>query len=271
MTQQVPQPEPTTQDAVALQTAMTDPAQLSTGPKPADDVPQPEKKADEPAPKPEATPEPNPKDTPEPTPEPPTEYETYADPEANAIVGTLKEAGLSPQESYAIFGKATETGNIGDIDVAKLKEKLGDTQSQLVLSAISNHFSKVTAQVTALKNAIFDVTGGEANFTKIADWAKAKEGTDAEFAAKLAVYRGMLQQGPLPATLAIKELKAAYIADPSNKSLDLKVVAGDTTATGALQPISKMEYFREMEKAILKRDTAKVAELNARRKATPSA
>lgn len=267
-----------TDDVKAIQEEFTDPAQKSSGPKPpaepSNTPPATPVAEDEPKATPGA-PEPKPGDAkPEDEPKPadkvePTEFVKYGDPQADAIVDFIQEAGMTPADAASIFGKANESGNLADIDTAKLTEKLGAAKSQMVMTAVTAYFGKVQAEYAAVDKAVFDAVGGEDNMKTIGTWATAKEASDPTFKAKLDAYRTMLKQGPVQAELAAKELKTLYNADPNNTTLGTKPVQGDSVPTnGTFEPLSKADYFRQMEVATRNRDTKLIEQLNARRLAS---
>lgn len=249
-----------------LQDQLTDPSQTGAGPKP----PEPAKQEPAPTPVPEPVPEPA-KDTPAPDAEPeptPAEFTKYGDPEADAIVDFVQEAGMTPADAKEVFGKSVESGKLEDIDAVKLAAKLGENKAKVVLAAVKSYFDRIQVQITDMKTAVFGVVGGEDNMKLIGEWARAKEVTDPAFKEKVDTYRDMLKQGKVQAELAAKELKALYNADPNNKTLGTKAVEGDTQGQNNFEPITKRQYFTEMEVAVRTKDKAKIEQLNARRLAS---
>lgn len=255
-----------------LQDQLTDPSQTGVGPKP----PEPAKQEPTPAPTPATEPTPEPakepaKDTPAPDVEPepaPTEFTKYGDPEADAIVEFVQEAGMTPADAQEVFGKSVESGKLEDIDAVKLAAKLGENKAKVVLAAVKTYFDRVQSQITDVKNAVYGVVGGEDNMKLIGEWARTKEVSDPAFKQKVDTYRNMLKQGKVEAELAAKELKALYNSDPNNKTLGTKQVTGDNPGQTNFEPITKRQYFTEMEVAVRTKDKAKIEQLNARRLAS---
>ena len=200
--------------------------------------------------------------------EPEAEYATYSDPEDVAIVEALKTFEVTATQAQAVFGKATETGNIGDVDVAKLKELVGDVKANLLLNSVKTRFDQVQAANKAQETAVYGVVGGEANMKTIAEWARKAEATSSEFKAKLDTYRGMLNANPTQAGLAAQALLTAYNADPANKTLSITMQQGTVSNLTNYDSITRADYFVAFEAAHRKGDKVAMAVLDNRRTAS---
>lgn len=197
------------------------------------------------------------------------EYVTYNDPEADSIVSVLKEAGITAKESHDIFSKAIESGKLDTIDAKTLEDKLGKDKATLVLMGVKSYYTKMQGTVNEVVNTVHKEFGGKDNFEIVKTWALKVEAADPEFKKAMDDYRGMFASNPRAAALASKELLNAYKADPRNKSLVIKMVEGDSSASISTdETISRSDYITQLEAAQRKGNRAEVARLNAVRQST---
>lgn len=198
------------------------------------------------------------------------EYAVYGDESADSAIALLKEAGVAPEEADKYFSKAIESGKLEDIDVKGLTEKVGKEKANLILLGVKDYHTRVTATVTKVVEEVYKVTGGKDQFDALAKWAQEREKTDGAFGTQLNEFRTMLDGTPTQARLAAQELVKLYNADPKTKSLNVTITHGDSTYSSGLdlQYINRADYVSALKVAEDKRDTAEVARLNARRKAS---
>ena len=195
------------------------------------------------------------------------EYPVYNDETADAVVGILKEAGVTPEEADTFFRAAVESGKLEDIDVTKLTEKVGKEKANLIMVGVKDFYNRNTQAVKTVVDEVYKVTGGEEQFATLRNWALEKEKSDPAFKAELDEYRNMLNSTPVAARLAINELVKAYNADPKTKSLTVNITSGDKVGSGGLELgyISRADYVAARKVAEDKRDFAEVDRLKARR------
>ena len=198
-----------------------------------------------------------------------TEYATYNDPSADAIVSTLKEAGVSVADANAIFGDAIEQGDLSKIDVAKLTELVGKTKADMLLLAAQDYYGRTFGRIQETTKAVFEELGGEKNWQTLAAWSKAKQETDLAFKAQAEEFNAMLELGKTSALLATRALVDLYNKDPKNKTLNTKMVQGDSTGNAAdVSPLSREEYLAKYKIASEKGDVQEMNRLNAQRQAS---
>lgn len=200
--------------------------------------------------------------------EPLLEYPTYDDPTANSVVNLLKKAGVTPDESDKFFRKAVESGNLDDVDVTALAEKVGKDEADLIMIGVKKYYSDNVKATNDVVAEVYKTLGGEEQTNTLIAWALEKEKTDAKFGEDLNEYRKMLDGTPTQARLAAQELLKAYNADPKTKSLSVNITHGDKPGSGdaSLEYINRQDYVKALTVAEAKRDKSEVARLNARRK-----
>jgi hypothetical protein len=190
------------------------------------------------------------------------EYVKMDNPDAQAAIDLMSEAGVSPIEANAIFAKAIESKKLEDIDWPTLEAKIGAQKARLVKNGIERYFDEVVSVQVAVTEKAYETMGGQENWVKVRDWAQKVEKTDPKFAVKVAEYRKMIETGGLSADTAVKALKADYEADPKNGGLGQNtVLRGDTNAVTTGSPLSRQDYNQELHKAYARR--AKPAEIEA--------
>lgn len=179
-----------------------------------------------------------------------TEYVTVSDPSASAAIALLKEKGVTPAESNAIFNKFVASGDVKDIDTAALVAKVGQASATLIINGATQAHATATAKTAADKAALFEGTGGEANWETVRTWAKAKEATDPSFKSRVDDVRSLLDKGGVHAEIAGRELVRMYDADPATKGLNnAKLVAGGKPSTDAGTNLTRADYVIERKKA----------------------
>jgi len=199
--------------------------------------------------------------------EPLKEFPVYDDPVANSVVNLLKKAGVTPVEADTFFSKAVESGDLKDIDLTALVDKVGKDEADLIMIGVKDYHSRNSAAVKLVVDEVHKITGGEEQFTTLKNWALEKEKVDPKFSQELDEYRRMLDGTPTQARLAAQELLKAYNADPKTKSLNIKLTEGDKSGSNnlSLDYISRADYIVALQAADDKKDAGEVARLNARR------
>lgn len=199
-----------------------------------------------------------------------TEYPTYGDEAADAVVAMLKEAEVSPVDADKWFREAVKTGDLTKIDMKAITEKLGKEKANLVLIGVKDYYTRMNAAVQATVTAVHTEVGGEGNWTKIGEWASKKANTDKGFAEQLAEFNKMFDLSPTAAKSAARELKSLYEKDSGNKSLNTKIVEGDSTASGGVggEKLSRQEYLTKAKAAWDRGDYAEYNALRAQRAAS---
>jgi hypothetical protein len=209
-----------------------------------------------------------------PTPQPESKQEAPAeqwvstgDEVADTAIALLRDGGMSVKEAESVFGKAVQSGNLEDIDVAALEAKLGKQTTTLVLAGVRDWHNRVAAETLRTAQAVKSVVGGDKAWDTLRAWALERETKDAAFSVEMQEYRKMIDQGGKPAQWAAKELLELYNADPKTTGLANKLLQGDARPVDNTEPLSRAEYFKLVTAAEARHDKAEVGRLNARRKA----
>jgi len=224
------------------------------------------------APKPAETPAPT--DTPvaEVVPEEiPTEYPDYGDSNANAVVSMLVDAKVEPGEAYALFKEAMSTGDFSKVDMKTLTDKLGKAKAELAVLGAKTYYETQTKVTKEICEAAYAATGGEANYTKVQQWARDKSSKDSEFAKVCQGFNQMFDLNATAASMAAKELLALYEKDKGNSSLNNKQISGTsavTTSASNGEYINRSDYVNQLKEAYNKNDTHEISRLRALRAAS---
>lgn len=199
------------------------------------------------------------------------EYVTLDHPSGQAAIDLLKESGVTPVEANVLFEEAIKTGDLTKVKWDQLEAKIGKGKALLVKNGIEAYYNDVGAKNTKTRDAVFEIMGGEANWTKVKLWAQAAEKVDptGEIAEEVSNARKALDLGGTAGKEAAKRLKTLYEADKSNKGLGVTtLVKGDSVAKAAGDPLSRADYLTAMKKLhATGYSAAEEAKLNSRRKA----
>lgn len=199
------------------------------------------------------------------------DYVQLEHPSGQAAIDVLKEAGVPPAEANALFEKALKSGNLEDVDWAKLETLIGASKTVLVKTGVEAYNNEVHKETLKTVEYAYELMGSKDNWEKVSKWAKAKEKSDAKFKPVVdGIRKGIEANGHL-SQIALKELKNLYESDPKNNSLGAEkaLVTGDKGAA-PVEPLSRREYGDLLLKASnpMSRTTdAELAVLRARRNA----
>ena len=200
-----------------------------------------------------------------------TEYPDYGDANANAVVNILKEANIPVAEAHELFKDAVETGDFSKVNVATLTEKLGKAKADLVMLGVQTYYNTFTQNTKDTVDAVYKEVGGEANYTKVLQWARTKAAKDPAFAKQCEGYNQMFDLNKTAALMAAKELVHAYEQDSGNSSLTRKQVHGDAAVTTSASDggyIGRADYLTQLKEAYAKNDTHEINRLRTLRKAS---
>ena len=192
-----------------------------------------------------------------------TEYVTLEDPSGQAAINLLKEAGVDPNEANSIFAKAIQSGDMADIDRAKLEKLVGKDKAVLILAGAQDYYTRAQEHRDADIKAVYDVGGGEQNWNPLREWAQASEKADSASKRRIDQVRDMLSKGGLYAEAGARELVRMHKADPSTKGLSAStnnLVSGDSIPDAG-KPMSRSDYVEALHKA--HRDGASAATIGA--------
>ena len=167
---------------------------------------------------------------------------------ADSVLTTLQNAGVTPDEAKVLLWDAVKEGDLTKVDVAALKEKIGDAKATLVMAGVTSFVEKQATRNAAIIEDIKTVSGGDENWKKMAAWGKENLPE-----ADLTEYRTMIDRGGPQARWAAGQIASAYNADPANTSLDTggtaPVVEGDGGAGPSARATSRAEYVTELDAA----------------------
>ncbi|QIG73200.1 putative capsid assembly protein [Rhizobium phage RHph_I40] len=172
---------------------------------------------------------------------------------ADNAIEIMKAAGVTPVEGNVVFEEAIRSGDLNKVKWDVLEARIGKAQAALVKTGITQYYNTEYQEQQETVNYAYKQVGGEEGWNKIVLWAQAAEKTDKAFAKDLSQYRKAIDVGGFAGRAAIDALKTAYEAAPGNGSLGGKALerGGSTAANhdAASQPLGRVAYFRELEKA----------------------
>ena len=163
----------------------------------------------------------------------------HEDVNIRAVQTLLADAKVTEANAFKIFGKAVESGNLADIDMAELTAKLGETKAQLAMAGIQQWHSTVYAAAKATTDKVHAAFGGEAGWEAAKTFFQGKESDPT-----VQELRGMLDKGGIQAELAVERMVKMYTADPNTKTGQLPVkIQGIQTGNGPTQIIADRKEF----------------------------
>lgn len=200
-----------------------------------------------------------------------TEYTKFEDPNAQAAVDLLKEAGVAPADANAMFEKAIASGDLKDVDWAAIEAKIGATKTLLLRNGVEKYYETTYKAAKETEAKVYDVLGGKENWDKVKQWSNDLASKDPAHKAVEAEIRKAIDMNGWIAEQAVARLKSLYEADPKNSGLsgEKKLERGDTNAAASGTPLTRAEYVIELRKANANKATtqADIAALDARRRA----
>lgn len=200
----------------------------------------------------------------------PKDFAKYDDEAAQAVISVLKDAGVTPKEADSYFSKAVQSGKLEDIDVAGLTAKVGKEKASLVLIGAKDYYNRNMAATKEVVEAAYTEVGGQENYTKVRDYFRKAVETKPELESTLKEWNQMFDLNKKTALVAVKEMVKLYNEDPKNRSLQIRMVEGDTAATSTSdgEKLSRNDYLAKVKVAQDKRDFEEVARLRAVRAAS---
>lgn len=203
------------------------------------------------------------------TEEEPAPWESTGSEAGDAVQDILQAAGVTADQAKALMYDALVAGDVTQIDQAALTELVGESQAKLVMIGAKDMVAEHQKNLKELTSLLHKEAGGEENWNVVSEWAK--KNVPKERREQLA---DMLDAGGEQAAFAASRLVASYNADPKNTSLkatESEIVADDVAAAPTVEPIGRVEYFEQMEKAVRSGDTTAQTQLKARRAAARKA
>lgn len=179
----------------------------------------------------------------------PKGYAEHDHPALKQTVEFMKTAGVSVEDSNAIFGDAIEARDVSKVDKAKLVEKVGASQAEVIMVLVNAAAEGYAKQFKEVEDALFPLAGGADGFKAMKEWAVAKEAADPEFAKTLNEIRNDLDNGSLRTKkAAIAELYTLFKDDPT-VTIPANLQEGTGTGATSVEPLSRREYVDLVEKA----------------------
>lgn len=208
------------------------------------------------------------KDDEEATKEEPAGYAEHDHPALKQTVEFLKTAGVSVEDSNAIFGDAIEARDVSKVDKAKLVEKVGPAQAEVIMVLVNAAAEGYAKQIKEFEDVIHPLTGGADGFKAMKEWANAKEAVDPAFKKTLDEIRNDIDTGNARTKkAAITELYQMYKDDPT-VTIPANLQEGTGKGATSVEPLTRREYTDLVEKAERNKTIDKVGpQLWARRQA----
>ena len=193
----------------------------------------------------------------------------HADPRVQGVESMLAEKGLSTEQVQSIFAKALETQDVKDVDVAKLKEHLGEAGAKLAMQNLEAFSADVARAAKTLYDTAVGLTGGEEGYKQFSEWVQTC--TDGALGAEVQELRQALAMGGKVAYLALESLNNSWRKYSQHAVGTAALITPDGgNATASVQPFSnRREYVNAMKEAHKTKDAAKIATVHARYAARP--
>ena len=191
-------------------------------------------------------------------------YPTYNDPNADAIVGALKAAKVTPEAAAELFKEAVQSGDVTKVNREQLEKALGKDGAELTLLRMEKMLTQKRAYVQEVVTSLHEVMGSKEHLDTVLTWAKARAAADPAFAAEYQEYVQMFDASKVKAKLAAEALKQAYQADPNNSSLGVKMVNGDKAVNVIpdTAELNRTEYLAALKRAHAEGNVKEVDRLN---------
>lgn len=195
-----------------------------------------------------------------------------SDSKLNAVGTLLAEKGV--KSTQAIVKSFDETGELSIAHQAELVDKLGDSLASLVVNQLTDHAAAQKNSAVARNASTMDYAnkkfGGSdpaKTWAEMKDFANSPEANiSAEDRAQL---NNLIKAGGLSAQLAVDKIHALHNGNAA-VSTPADLLNGDSYTTSGFEPISKLDYVAELEKAVnsFGYDSNQVRQLQAKRNAS---
>ena len=165
---------------------------------------------------------------------------------ADAALGLLQNAGVTPDEAKAMLFDAVSEGDLSKADWKAMEEKIGADKTKLVKIGAETFLKDNAERNATIITDLTKVAGSKENWDKVAAWAKGSMADE-----QLGEYREMIDAGGAHARFAASEMLAAYNGDDKNSSLTTSTTVaedGDTIPGKAGEALSRQEYAARMGK-----------------------
>lgn len=180
-----------------------------------------------------------------------------------AVQTVLATAKVTEKDAASIFGKAVQSGDMADVDMAALEAKVGAAQAGLIKAAIGNYLQTEGAEALRIRDKIVADFGKDAEGADL--WPKAKEFFNARMDdPQVKTLLQMLDERGMKADLAIGALKQMYLTEAKPQVGSLPVTPGGTGTADMIpggQIKDRAEYISLLDKA---KSTAEVNAINSR-------
>lgn len=162
----------------------------------------------------------------------------------NEVVAYLKETGVTPEQAKALLWDSAQSGDYSKIDKAALVAAVGEAGANIVLAGMKSFIGEFQAKKAAAAESIYTAVGGEQNWNKLRDWARANLSKE-----ELQDYVSLIDKGGRFVNVAIKDMTERYV-EAGNTGFEKGEVVpkqqGKTT--DVVKPLSRREYFEELDK-----------------------
>jgi len=165
---------------------------------------------------------------------------------ADAALGLLQNAGVTPDEAKGLLFDAVSSGDLSKVDWKAVEAKVGADKTKLVRIGAESFLKDTADRNTAIIKEVATVAGSKENWDTAAAWAKANLDDGV-----LGEYKMMIDSGGAQARFAAGEIVSAYNADAGNTSLTKDTTEpedGDTTPGQSGEAIDRNEYAQRMAK-----------------------
>ena len=182
----------------------------------------------------------------------------HPDPVVQAVEGMLHEKGLTIKQVQEVFEKSVQSGNLEDIDQAKLKEYLGESGAKLAMQSLTQYNQKVQAEQKKMHDTAVHLLGGEPQFEAFKTWVHEPPATVRDVVAE---YAEAVNAGGHLGYLALDALKNLYHQHAGVPTGTSSIVNPDLPANAGatLTPFKdRREYVNAMKVAQDSKDQAAI-------------
>jgi hypothetical protein len=181
----------------------------------------------------------------------------------------LAEKGLTNAQVHEVFAKALETQDVKDVDVAKLKEHLGEAGAKLAMQNLEAFSADVARAAKTLYDTAVGLTGGEEGYKQFSEWVQTCN--TGALGAEVQELRQALAMGGKVAYLALESLNNSWRKHSQHAvGVNALLTPDGGSATPGVQPFeNRRDYVNAMKEAHKTKDAGKIAAVHARYAARP--
>lgn len=186
----------------------------------------------------------------------------HSDSRVRAVEALMAEKGITNAAVMEVFGRSMQTGQLADVDVAKLTTLMGEASANVIMASLTSYNADMERQSAEAEQTAHSMFGGKEGFEAACTWLH--NNLSGPNGAELKVIQTLAAQGGANTKVALEMLLNKFNASGS-ASPNLMTPDGSGNANPDSKPFtSNREYSEALKQAYYNGTPQDVAQVNAR-------